>query len=212
MTDSGNKNFTYCSFDYDSDSLKASSHNNNFNQSVKRDEIENVNSFYNIYLNKLPLQYCFRMLAIGLLGFIALGFLGFKDFGLWKILIWVSWGFFVGGVLLLLIDIFIDSLFGFRIAYRFFATFLGYKGYDIVVKNKSGNNVLEIFAEESEKSQISNFIISLKKDSIIEAKKIIQNQNGNDKLNQIEKLAELHQQGLLTHDEFQKMKRQLLGI
>ena len=212
MNKSGSKNFTYYLMKYDSTNLYVSSHNNKMNQSIRREDIENINSFYNVYLNKLPIQYCFRMAALGILGFIISGVLYFNELALWKILIWVSWVFFVGGSLMLLVDIFIDGLFGLNIAYRFFASILGHKGYNIVVKNKSGNNVLEFFAEESEKSQITNFIKSLKKNASNEINHSVPLESNNDNINKIEKLAELHKQGVLTDDEFQKMKRQLLGI
>jgi hypothetical protein len=212
MNENDTKNFAYCVMMYDSMNLHVSSHNKNMNQSVRREDIESVNSFYNVYLNKLPFQYCFRMAAIGVLGFILAGVMYFNNIGFWKVLIWLSWGFFVGGTLMLFIDIFIDGFFGLKIAYRFFANILGHKGYNIVVKNKSGNNVLEFFAEESEKSQITNFIKSLKKESINEVKNPVVFENNNDKFIKIEKLAELHMQGLLSDEEFQKMKSQLLDI
>jgi fructose-1-phosphate kinase PfkB-like protein len=152
------------------------------------------------------------MAAIGILGFILSGVMYFNNIEFWKILIWLSWVFFVGGSLMLIIDVFIDGLFGLKIAYRFFANILGHKGYNIVVKNKSGNNVLEFFAEESEKSQIINFIKSLKKNAFVEINHSVPNESNNDNINKIEKLAELHKQGVLTDHEFQKMKKQLLGL
>jgi len=212
MNENDTKNFTYCAMNYDSATLHVYAHNKNMHQSVRREDIDNVNSFYNVYLNKLPSQYCFRIAGTGVLGFILAGVLYFNNFGFWKILIWPSWGLFVGGFLMLFIEIFIDGLFGLKIVYRFFAYLFGHKGYNIVVKNKSGNNILEFFAEESEKNQITNFISSLKKDAVNEVKNIVVIENDNDKVNKIEKLAELHRQGVLTDEEFQKMKSQLLGI
>lgn len=212
MNENGTKNFTYCVMKYDSVNLLVSSHNRKMNQSIRREDIENVSSFYNVYLNKLPIQYCFRMAAIGILGFILSGVMYFNNIEFWKILIWLSWVFFVGGSLILFIDIFIDGLFGLKIAYKFFANILGHKGYNIVVKNKSGNNVLEFFAEESEKSQIINFIKSLKKNAFVEINHSGLLESNNDNINKIEKLAELNKQGVLTDDEFQKMKKQLLGF
>lgn len=212
MNENGTKNFMYFVMKYDSLDLHVSSHNRSMNQSIRRGDIENVSSFYNVYLNKLPFQYCFRMAAIGVLGLILSGVMYFNHIEFWKILIWLSWVFFVGGALMLFIDVFIDGLFGFNIAYRFFASIIGHKGYNIVVKNKSGNNLLEFFAEESEKDQITYFIKSLKKNASNEINHSVPLEISNDNINKIEKLVELHKQGLLTDDEFQKMKSQLLGI
>jgi hypothetical protein len=212
MKDSGTKTFSYCVIRYDDVNLNLTSHNNSVNQTVKREDIEIVNSFYKVYLLKQPINYCFRLAGFGILGFILTGILFFKNIAFWKILIWLSWVLFVGGGMLLFIEIFIDGLLGLNIAYRFFAFFVGHKGYDVIVKNKNGISVLEFFSDENEINEITRFIKSLKKEKKREKQHTIQTLSSNDSFIQIEKLAELHRQGLLTVDEFSQMKKQLLGI
>lgn len=212
MKDNGTKSFSYCVIKYDEVNLNLTSHNQGVNQTVKREDVDTVNSFYNIYLPKQPFNYCFRMAGFGILGFILTAVLFFNDIAFWKILIWLSWGLFVGGAILLFIDLFIDGLLGLNIAYRFFANFVGHKGYDVIVKNKTGISVLEFFSDENEINEITRFIKSLKKEKKIEKQHTIQTQSSNDSLNQIQKLAEMHKQGLLTDEEFSQMKKQLLGI
>ena len=90
----------------------------------------------------------------------------------------------------------------------------GENGYEVVIQNNSGNNNLIFYISKSELDEVKklNSLLDEVKQSnsgAIESKETVSNSQD---ISSLEKLAELRDKGILTEDEFQKKKAQMLGI
>ncbi len=108
-----------------------------------------------------------------------------------------------------------NAILGFNIADKIVQNYFSNKGWQIILGNKSGNNI-KVYAniDEIEKvKQLENIISDIKKNYIAEP--ILQNEITksipSDYLAELTKLNELYKQGILTEAEFTNKKTEILN-
>ena len=83
----------------------------------------------------------------------------------------------------------------------------GVEAIRVVIQNRHGGNNLMFFIGDDERSKLPKF-----EDLKIEKREVVEVLSQNNNLDDINKLAELLSKGLITKDEFDKKKNQILGI
>ncbi|WP_411894273.1 SHOCT domain-containing protein [Winogradskyella sp. A2] len=208
------REFDYCIVNNDENRLLIEYYDNKGSQSIQRNDIGEISSFYNVYLKRQPLQYGLRALGLGfaiiIIGLIIAAAVG--GFGIF--ITWIGIILAIVTILSLLIEAYVDPLLGTNYGLKMCNSIFGIESYKMTVKHENGNEAIHLYVSPDEKEEFLKYINSLKKESVMNKladKNNESNRDGND-MEDIEKLAELHKKGIITDKEFAAKKKQILGI
>jgi len=126
-----------------------------------------------------------------------------------------SWGFFLVMLLiniLAFIVLIIDALLELNLFRMFIRKFLSTESIRVTIGNKSGNNLdFLVYPEEHNKvAELEKTVEELRKYKNETHQST--NNNSSSSLDELEKLANLRDKGIITEDEFNTKKKRLLGI
>lgn len=181
------------------------------NQTLKRSLIGGITNQSFVYLPRMTFQYGFRFGFGGLLAVIisALFYNTLPSF--------LSFVLQYGGILslifglgLIIIDVAIDGLFGTNIALSILQSMFGVKGQLITISNANGGKGIEFCIPQNELSRTTQ-IESLKIEEQLTQNQTVIIEKKSD-FGDLEKLAELKEKGIITEEEFNKKKADLLGL
>lgn len=160
-------------------------------------------------LTKVDFVYCFRIAAIGLIVSIVGLFLGgiLENF----FFLYLGLGFIFFSVFLLFSSIWLDSILGLNVANSILLYLFGVDVVRVTVQNIFGGNNLVFLVPISEKNKIPKFE-DYKIDKIYSVKSSENNLRENKNLDDLEKIATLKDKGILTQEEFELKKKQILGL
>jgi|GEM_PF-5816012 hypothetical protein len=177
------------------------SKNGKHSQEMSRGNIGGINKEHFKVLPADVFQYGFISVALGITCFILGAFA--KSDGMMTI----GWVFFVFGGFLVLGNLFFDGMLGIKITTQLMMFLVGQKGYKITIQNSSGGNNIEFFISEKEIFNTDE-LYKYKKEKV---NKVVVAQP-NSGIDDIAKLAELRDKGIITDAEFDAKKKQILGI
>jgi hypothetical protein len=161
-------------------------------------------------LPKQEFVYIFRNFIIGVI----ISIVGFI-FGLYSnyfILLYIGLALIFFAGFLYFSWMWLDTILGLNIARPIFLSLYGVDAVRVVVQNIYGGNNLQFLVRQEEQSKIPKFE-SFKKEKVYSVENVSNtetNKNGN--LDDLEKIAELLKKGILTQEEFELKKKQILGI
>lgn len=160
-------------------------------------------------LPKVDIVYCFRMAAISAILFIAGIFVVFftKSF----LLVYLSGFFMLFALLIYFGVIWLDGIFGLNIAKPILISIFGVDAVRVVVQNIYGGNNLHFFVLRDEKRKIPKFE-NYKLEKIHKVENIRNIDSTANNIDDIEKLANLRDKGIISQEEFDLKKRKILGI
>jgi hypothetical protein len=150
-----------------------------------------------------------RMFVIGLL-LVILNKVLFSKFQLESQAIFLGCTLMGLAFILFLITV-IDSFLELGITNNIINNFFSNRGYYVTIGNKSGNNI-EFITEHSELEilkELESKIYELKKSAVKNDVPVIQS---NSNLDELKKLSELLNAGIITQTEFEQKKKQLLEL
>ena len=111
---------------------------------------------------------------------------------------------------------FFDALLHTGLARGIIAKYFSYKGFAVTIGNKSGNNILFYtnLDEVNKIKKLGNYLDDLKalKSDINDSIESQKESTSNIDLGQIRKLGELLNEGLISQEEFDNKKKQILGV
>ncbi|GAA4032638.1 hypothetical protein GCM10022386_16100 [Flavobacterium cheonhonense] len=177
---------------------------NNVN-TISRTNIGNVEIQNMRILNHVDFVYCFRTLLIG----IVVAICGFIFLAITKstIMFYLGLAVTLFSVFLFFGSIFLDGMLGLNLIQSILIYIYGVEAIRVVIQNRHGGNNLMFFIGDDERSKLPKF-----EDLKIEKREVVEVLSQNNNLDDINKLAELLSKGLITKDEFDKKKNQILGI
>jgi hypothetical protein len=182
---------------------------NNVN-TISRENIGHQDKQKMRLLPKQEFVYIFRCFIIGTI----LSIVGFI-FGLYSeyfIVLYIGLLFIFFACFLYFSWFWLDTMLGLKIGKPIFLSLFGVDAVRVVVQNIYGGNNLQFLVRQEEQSKIPKFE-SFKKEKVYSVENVSNietNKNGN--LDDLEKIAELLKKGILTQDEFDLKKKQILGI
>lgn len=184
------------------ETIEYKSRNGQLKRSMSRMHIGGANKEPFRVLERDVIQYGFLSLLIAIITLV----LAFKldkssEEGL-NIFFYISFGFFIASLFLVLGNLFIDGLLGIRITTEVCLSLFGVKGYKITIQNNSGGDHVEFFILTKEIFNV---------DEIINYKLNTPSHINADRLSNIEKLYDLHTKGFITDDELRMKKEQILS-
>ena len=160
-------------------------------------------------LPKTDVVYCFQIAAIGIiaiiLGFIMGGLI--NNFGL----AYLGFALLFFGAALLLCVIWVDALLGIKVAEPILLAIYGVNVIRVVVQNIYGGNNLQFFVGIDEELKIPDFE-TYKTEKIYVTQSLKPADTKSSSFDDIEKLAELRDKGVLSQEEFESKKKQILGL
>ena len=180
--------------------------NNNFIKSestISRENIGHTDKQILKILHHSSLIYIFRIaLFCVILGVVAI-LLGEKFFFIAKIAAYI----FIIDCLVFLPLMYVDVLLGVSILKTILLTMFGVDCYKIVIHNAIDGNNLVFFIGKNEISKLPNF----EDYKITKVHNVGKTYNEKDNFNDIQKLALLKEKGLISQQEFEKLKIEILG-
>ncbi len=182
---------------------------NNVN-TINRENIGHQDKQKMRLLPKQEFVYIFRNFIIGVIVSIV-GFI----FGLYSnyfILLYIGLALIFFAGFLYFSWMWLDTILGLNIARPIFLSLYGVDAVRVVVQNIYGGNNLQFLVRQEEHSKIPKFE-SFKKEKVYSVENVSNketNKIGN--LDDLEKIAELLKKGILTQEEFDLKKKQILGI
>lgn len=160
-------------------------------------------------LTKVDLVYGFQTAAIGfVLGIIGLVIAISSNV---FFLLYLGMAVFFFGAFLVFSVIWLDGLLGLNVAKPILFSIFGKDAMRIVVQNIYGGNNLQFFILPDEKSKIPKFE-DYKLDKIYNVDNVKNSDIGKNNIDDIEKLATLKDKGILSQEEFDLKKKQILGL
>lgn len=203
----------------------------NGSQNIESKNLDNFSYIDHIEVKLTPIGLAFRILVFGVLGSVILSLFvkngwgalvfdaSFKDIVIeWIAVIGFFLSIFLFGFIMVtwMFDAFLET----NLYNNFIKNRLSYKGYAVTIGNKSGNNIL-FLALEDELKKVKDL-----EAKINELKKHIQLQvpqqperpvtqtnsvSTSNSLDDLKKLGELYQSGILTKEEFDQKKTEILN-
>ncbi len=150
--------------------------------------------------------YFFRLAIIGVALAIIGVILGVKIDSLF--LFYIGIGFIFFAAALLFTWLWIDNLLGLKIASPILLGLFGVDACRVIVQNIYGENNLDFFVRADEKDKLPKFEI-YKIEKIKQVENIPFNSNP---LDDIQKLSDLRDKNIITNEEFELKKKQILGL
>ena len=150
--------------------------------------------------------YFFRLAIIGVLFAIIGVILGVKTDSYF--LFYIGIGFIFFAAALLFTWLWIDNLLGLKIASPILLGLFGVDACRVIVQNIYGENNLDFFVRADEKDKLPKF-------EIYKIQKIKQEENiqfNSNPLDDIQKLSDLRDRNIITNEEFEIKKKQILGL
>jgi hypothetical protein len=182
---------------------------NNVN-TINRENIGHQDKQKMRLLPKQEFVYIFRCFILGtILSLVGLVFGLYSEYfiGLYVGLFLILFAFF-----LYFSWFWLDTMLGLKVGKPIFLSLFGVDAVRVVVQNIYGGNNLQFLVRSDEQSRIPKFE-AYKKEKIYSVEnttKTESNEKGN--LDDIERLADLLQKGILTQNEFDLKKKQILGL
>lgn len=183
---------------------------NNYNKTIQSEDLDNL-SYSEISQQRLSFWGILaRMFAIGLLLIIVSKVL-FSKLNLENQSVYLGvilMGISFLGLMLFVVDLTLELGIADNIMNNYFSN----KGYYVVIGNKSGNNI-EFYAQLDDVEQIKELetkVYELKKSAIKQDIPVLHNTTSN--LDELKKLSELLNAGIITQTEFEQKKKQLLEL
>ena len=178
--------------------------NRNVN-TIARYNIGNVEIQNMRVLDGPTLIYIFRTALFGIIFFIIGLIVAFTS--KLTLFLWVGNGLIIFSVFMLFSYFIIEVILGIHFVTRFFMRIYGVDATRIVIQNLSGGNNMLFFVHEKEKDKLPKF-----KDLKTEKIDTVQIVNQKNDIDDLAKLGELLKSGLITQEDFDKKKNQILGI
>ncbi len=150
--------------------------------------------------------YFFRLAIIGVLFAIIGVILGVKTDSYF--LFYIGIGFIFFAAALLFTWLWIDNLLGLKIASPILLGLFGVDACRVIVQNIYGENNLDFFVRADEKDKLPKF-------EIYKIQKIKQEENiqfNSNPLDDIQKLSDLRDRNIISNEEFEIKKKQILGL
>lgn len=182
---------------------------NNVN-TINRENIGHQDKQKMRLLPKQEFVYIFRNFIIGLIVSVV-GFI----FGLYSdyfILLYIGLALIFFAGFLFFSWMWLDTMLGLNIARPIFLSLYGVDAVRVVVQNIYGGNNLQFLVRLEEQSKIPKFE-SFKTEKIYSVENVATSEIGkNGNFEDLEKLADLLKKGIVTQEEFELKKKQILGI
>lgn len=159
----------------------------------------------------LPIIFYFRLHGILALLIILFSLIVFGWYGIMYAFFGILW---INGILFIL-GLF-DMIFDLNILNGIVREFFSNHFYKVTIGNKSGNNIsfYTLLDEKNKLIEIEKLLTSLKSLIASKANKTTQQNNettqNSGNLDELKKLGELYKSGVLTQDEFESKKKELL--
>lgn len=187
----------------------------NNSDTISRENIGHVDKQSMRVLPNSEFVHCFQLAFIGLI----ITILGLFVFVYSKNLL-----VFYGGLVmiifsgaLLFVFLYLDKILGLRLATPILYSLFGVDAYKIIVQNIYGGDNLQFFIKKEELSLLPDFL-EFKKDKIYKTETQTNQNQGNETntnnnaYEDIFKLGALRDSGLISNEEFELKKKQILGI
>ncbi|PHR49853.1 MAG: hypothetical protein COA32_01580 [Fluviicola sp.] len=193
-------------------------------QSINLKDVGTLNYSNYIFLKRMPIQYGLRFGLGGILIIIASIILGYAlDKGsLMSIGVTVGIIMEFFGIFLVLGDLIIDGLFGGSLIIGICESIWGEKGFEVNINHNSGNQGICFYTALDEESKIKKAIKALEtsvKGFSKSESEATQHKRSHETpkestntLKDLEKLAELKDKGIITEQEFELKKKQILNL
>jgi hypothetical protein len=190
-------------------SFHQSNINTNHVNTIGRENIGHTDSQFMRLLPKVDMVYCFQILVIGFIISILGVLIGLKlDF---YMILYGGVLIFLFGAFLLFAVLWFDGLLGLNVAKPILLSIFGVDAIRVIVQNIYGGNNLQFFILPNEKSKLPKFE-DYKLDKTYSIKNVNEHQSNKQNIDDIEKLAALRDKGILTQEEFDLKKKQILGL
>lgn len=170
-------------------------------QSMERYNMGQVNSEQYTYLGIMPIQLALRSLFFGIILAIIAIAANIQFFSV------IGVSAIVFGLVTFNLDLWVDGLFGTKFGYRLCAYFFATKGHKITIQNNSGGEHILFYISLNQLGE------AMKLETYKVTERPIPNplpQMGG--IHDLEKISELYQKGIVTEDEYNQKKRQLLNL
>lgn len=165
-------------------------------QSMERYDMGNINSENFSYLGILPIQIALRSLFLGVIFAVLSIIIGVEAISILGVVM------IIFGLITFNLDLWVDGLMGTKFAYRLCSYLFAGKGYKITIQNNTGGEHIVFYIALDQLSQALNIeSCRLKEKPTTQAIGI----------NDLEKISELFQKGILTEEEFNLKKKQILN-
>lgn len=166
-------------------------------QSMERYNMGHINSEEFSFLGILPIQIALRSLFLGVVTAIFAIIIGVEALSVLGV---VMIGF---GLITFNLDLWVDGLLGTKFAYKLCSYLFAGKGYKVIIQNNSGGEHIVFYVALNQLSE------ALK----IESYKLKETPTTQTLgINDLEKISELFQKGILTEKEFNLKKKQILNV
>ena len=160
-------------------------------------------------LPKSEFVYIFRNAIIGIV-VVVVGFI-IAVSSQFFLFVYLGLGFLFFAFFLYFAWMWLDSILGLNIAKPIMLSLYGVNAIRVVVQNIYGGNNLQFFLRLDEESKIPNFE-DYKLDKIYNVDNVKKSDTVKNNLDDIEKIAALRDKGILTQEEFDLKKKQILGL
>lgn len=181
---------------------------NNVN-TIGRENIGHLDKQPMRLLPKVDVVYCFQTAVIGVILAIVGLILGVSTN--FYIIFYVGIALIFFGAFLLFSVLWLDGLLGLNVAKPILLSLYGVDAVRVVVQNIYGGNNLQFFIRLDEQSKIPKFE-DYKLEKIYNVENIKSPETGKNNIDDIEKLAALRDKGIISQEEFDLKKKQILGI
>jgi hypothetical protein len=181
---------------------------NNVN-TIGRENIGHMNKQSMRLLPHVDFVYIFRIAILGV-ALIILGFIIAMKSDMY-FLVQIGCIFIIFAGFLMFSSLFIDGLLGLKVAESILLMLFGVDAYRIVVQNIFGGNNLIFLIRDDEISKIPKFE-DYKLEKIHKVENTKSPETAANNIDDIEKLANLRDKGILSQEEFDLKKKQILGI
>lgn len=181
---------------------------NNVN-TIGRENIGHLDKQPMRLLPKADFVYCFQTAVIGVI--LAIVGLIFGISTNFYIILYVGIALIFFGGFLLFAMLWLDGLLGLSVAKPILLSLYGVDAVRVVVQNIYGGNNLQFFVRLDEQSKIPKFE-DYKLEKVYNVENVKNSETGKNNIDDIEKLAALRDKGILSQEEFDLKKKQILGI
>jgi len=181
---------------------------NNVN-TIGRENIGHLDKQPMRLLPKADFVYCFQTAVIGVILAIVGLILGISTN--FYIILYMGIALIFFGAFLLFAMLWLDGLLGLSVAKPILLSLYGVDTVRVVVQNIYGGNNLQFFVRLDEQSKIPKFE-DYKLEKVYNVENAKSSETGKNNIDDIEKLAALRDKGILSQEEFDLKKKQILGI
>lgn len=160
-------------------------------------------------LPKDTIIYCFRMFFLGL-AFLILGFIvkaiNDSEFMIWGGIVFIFFSFYLLFSILVL-----DGMLGLNVTVPILLRFFGVDATRVVVQNIYGGNNLMFLVRQDERKNVPKFE-EYKLEKIYTVESTNKSKSDSNGIDDLEKIAALKEKGIITQEEFELKKKQILGL